>query len=84
MAPKLHELNVSNNLLINLPVVTAPLSRPVSHLSASGILDNQQPDNNASTDDSISIGGRIDDSNITFHELKRFYYFYKKVDGILF
>ncbi|VDN18660.1 unnamed protein product [Gongylonema pulchrum] len=76
MAPRLRELNLSNNKLSVLPAIGSSQLRPSSSLSGS-----DQPGSNhsetrtyhstVSTDDSISIGGRIDDSNITVHELKR-------------
>ncbi|VDN19130.1 unnamed protein product [Gongylonema pulchrum] len=76
LAPRLRELNLSNNKLSVLPAIGSSQLRPSSSLSGS-----DQPGSNhsetrtyhstVSTDDSISIGGRIDDSNITVHELKR-------------
>ncbi|KAM3721655.1 Leucine-rich repeat serine/threonine-protein kinase [Dirofilaria immitis] len=75
-APRLRELNASNNVLFVLPVVRSLQPRPSSSLSEieqseslySGLYTHQST---LSTDDSLSIGGRNDDSNITVHELKR-------------
>uniref|UniRef100_A0A915PJA2 non-specific serine/threonine protein kinase n=1 Tax=Setaria digitata TaxID=48799 RepID=A0A915PJA2_9BILA len=75
-APRLRELNVSNNSLSVLPAIGCQQFRPSSSLS-----ENEKPESvhsdlythqsTLSTDDSLSIGGRNDDSNITVHELKR-------------
>ncbi|VDN03509.1 unnamed protein product [Thelazia callipaeda] len=75
-APRLRELNVSNNALSVLPAVGSSQPRPPSSISG-----NDQPESvhsdahtnqsTLSTDDSLSTGGRNDDSNITVHELKR-------------
>nr|CDP90956.1 Bm6044, isoform b [Brugia malayi] len=75
-ASRLRELNVSNNILSVLPAIGFLQFRPSSSLS-----ETEQPESlysdlythqsNLSTDDSLSIGGRNDDSNITIHELKR-------------
>ncbi|KAL3998140.1 Ankyrin repeats (3 copies) family protein [Acanthocheilonema viteae] len=75
-APRLRELNVSNNVLSVLPAIGSLQFRPSSSLS-----EIEQPESlysdlythqsTLSTDDSLSIGGRNDDSNITIHELKR-------------
>uniref|UniRef100_A0A0R3RFC1 non-specific serine/threonine protein kinase n=1 Tax=Elaeophora elaphi TaxID=1147741 RepID=A0A0R3RFC1_9BILA len=75
-APRLRELNVSNNVLFVLPAIGSLQFRPSSSLS-----EIEQPESlysdfythqsTLSTDDSLSISGRNDDSNITIHELKR-------------
>lgn len=75
-APRLRELNVSNNALSVLPAIGSLQFRPSSSLS-----EIEQPESlysdlythqsTLSTDDSLSIGARNDDSNITVHELKR-------------
>lgn len=75
-APRLRELNVSNNALSVLPAISCLQFRPSSSLS-----ETEQPESlysdlythksTLSTDDSLSISGRNDDSNITIHELKR-------------
>ncbi|KHN76857.1 Leucine-rich repeat serine/threonine-protein kinase 1 [Toxocara canis] len=76
MAPRLRELNVANNCLSAIPAVAGCSLKPVNRLSASDFRDGSLAESKTfhstvSTDDSLSISGRIDDPNITIHELKR-------------
>lgn len=76
-APRLRELNASNNALSVLPAVVSMQFRPsisLSEIEPPELLlhsDLYTKRSNLSTDDSLSIGGRNDDSNITAHGLKR-------------
>ncbi|EFO25986.1 TKL/LRRK protein kinase [Loa loa] len=75
-APRLRELNVSNNTLTVLPAVGSLQFRPSSSLSEieqpeSFYSDLYTHQSTLSTDDSLSVNGRNDESNITIHELKR-------------
>lgn len=75
-APRLRELNVSNNVLSVLPAVGSLQFRSSSSLSEIEKPESLYSDlcthqSTLSTDDSLSINGRSDDSNITIHELKR-------------
>ncbi|CAG9533559.1 unnamed protein product [Cercopithifilaria johnstoni] len=75
-APRLRELNVSNNVLSMLPAVGSFQFRPSSSLSEIERPESLYSDlctyqSTLSTDDSLSISGRNDDTNITVHELKR-------------
>uniref|UniRef100_A0A8R1XUT2 non-specific serine/threonine protein kinase n=1 Tax=Onchocerca volvulus TaxID=6282 RepID=A0A8R1XUT2_ONCVO len=75
-APRLRELNVSNNALSVLPAVGSLQFRPSNSLSETEKPESLYSDlythqSTLSTDDSLSVGGRNDDSNITIHELKR-------------
>lgn len=78
LAPRLRELNLSNNSLSVLPAIGSSQLRPSSSLSGSDQPGSNQSETRTyhstmSTDDSLSINGRIDDSNITVHELKRLF-----------
>ncbi|VDK83805.1 unnamed protein product [Litomosoides sigmodontis] len=73
-APRLRELNVSNNVLSVLPAVGSLQFRSSSNLSEIEKPESFYSDfctHQSTTDDSLSINGRNDDSNITVHELKR-------------
>lgn len=76
MAPRLRELNASHNSLTTMPAVAGCSLRAGTRLSAndnkeSSLSDARSFHSTVSTEDSLSIGGRIDDPNITVHELKR-------------
>uniref|UniRef100_A0A915AF19 non-specific serine/threonine protein kinase n=1 Tax=Parascaris univalens TaxID=6257 RepID=A0A915AF19_PARUN len=76
MAPRLRELSVANNCLSAMPTVAGCTLRPANRLSSNDFRDGSISESRTfhstvSTDDSLSISGRIDDPNITIHELKR-------------